>query len=39
MEWTGSPNKKMSASFTIFDENTRNTPEQVRATLHARVKL
>ncbi|GIZ46629.1 hypothetical protein CKM354_000974800 [Cercospora kikuchii] len=28
MEWTGSPNKKMSASFTIFDENTRNTPEQ-----------
>ncbi|CAK1362112.1 Meiotic coiled-coil protein 2 [Cercospora beticola] len=28
MEWTGSPTKKMSASFTIFDENARNTPEQ-----------
>lgn len=33
MEWTGSPQKKMSSSFTVFDENTHNNNyQQVRVT-------
>ena len=32
MEWTGSPTKKMSSSFTVFDENTHNNYQQVRVT-------
>lgn len=31
MEWTGSPQKKMSSCFTVFDENTHNNNyQQVR---------
>lgn len=33
MEWTGSPQQKMSSSFTVFDENTHNNNyQQVRVT-------